>query len=69
MDTVGTLGMLTTDMGVCRGGTATVGRLTWELAAIAALIAISFCESRFSRWLTTLIFRGSLASTPSTLER
>ena len=70
MDIADTLGMLTTDMGVWMGcAAATFGTLTCELAAMAALMASSFWETRFSRWLTMRRRRGSLLSTPSTLDR
>ena len=68
MDTAGTLGMLTMEIGVWRGGGATLGMATWELAAMAALMASSFWESMFSRWLMMRTLKGSLASTPSMLE-
>jgi hypothetical protein len=63
------LGMLTTEIGVWMGGAVTLGMETWELAAMAALMASSFWESKFSRWLTILILAGSLVSRPSMLER
>jgi len=71
METAGTLGMLTTETGVCSGGAAaTLDKLfTWELAAKAALMASSFWERRFSRWPMILLLMGSFASTPSMLER
>lgn len=42
IDTVGILGMLTTENGVWRAGVVALGTETWELAAIAALMANSF---------------------------
>ena len=49
IDTVGILGMLTTENGVWRDGVVALGTETWVLAAMAALMASSFWESRFSR--------------------